>query len=549
MALVFGFITQKMKLSPIIGYLIAGFIISPFTPGIVVDMSTAEQFAEIGIILLMFGVGMHFHLKDLLSVKKIAIPGAISQIFITALFSMFLAHTFGWSLHAGIVYGIAISVASTVVLTRVLAENHNLNTPTGHLAVGWLIVEDLFTIFVLVLLPAFFAQTEPDGSAVWSAFVITLIKVTALIFFILAVGKKLVPAILSFVARTGARDLFTLVILVLALGVGLGASKFFGVSIALGAFLAGMVVGQSDFSARAASEALPMRDAFAVLFFVSVGMLLNPASFIENWELVLATLFIVVVIKPIAAIVVVLFLKQPLKKAISVGVALSQIGEFSFILAGIGITLHVLPEAAGTAIIAVSILSITINPMLYKAITPLLKYLKDKERPLKKSKNEQPLELSTDRNRVIIVGYGPVGKALAKILLLGNLDVVVIELNIDTVREMRHSEQKGLYVVHGDAEKKEILNYAGIENALALIVSSSSAPAAEIIEVTRSLNPSVKIVVHTAYIEDAQKLKKSGAQAVFSGEGAAAVELSRYIMCDFGVMDEEFERECKRISG
>lgn len=548
-ALLFGFITQKLRLSPIVGYLIAGMVIGPFSPGIVADTKIAEQFAEIGIILLMFGVGLHFHLKDLLAVKKIAIPGALAQIGITTIFSMFLAHYLGWGWNAGIVYGIAISVASTVVLTRVLSDNHNLNTPAGHLALGWLIVEDLFTIFVLVLLPAFFKITEPDGGAVWSAFVLTLIKVSALITFMLAAGKKLIPAILSFVARTGARDLFTLVILVLALGVAVGAAEFFGASIALGAFLAGMVVGQSGFSARAASEALPMRDAFAVLFFVSVGMLFKPAAFFDNWELLIATLAIILIVKPIAAVAVVLFLKQPLAKALSVGVALAQVGEFSFILASLGISLHVLPDSAGSTIIAAAIISITLNPLLYKCTNPLIKFLK-----LKGNENphntpiESHIQFNDDRHRVLIIGYGPVGKIVTNILLIGNMDVVVIELNIDAIREIQNSKQNGLYGVHGDAEKKEILLHSGIENAQALIISSSSAPAAEIIEVVRSINPDVKILVYTKYISQAQKLKKIGAHAVFSGEGSVAVELSKYLMCEVGIMDEEFERECRRSS-
>lgn len=548
-ALVMGFITQKMRLSPIVGYLLAGMIVGPFTPGIDANVSIAEQFSEIGIILLMFGVGLHFHLKDLLAVKNIALPGAVAQIAVTTVFSMFLAHFMGWGWSAGIVFGIAIAVASTVVLTRVLADNHNLHTPTGHLAVGWLIVEDLFTIFILVLLPAFFTQTNHSGAMVWSAFVITLIKLSALVIFVFAFGKKILPSILSYVAKTGARDLFTLVILVLALGMAVGAAQFFGASIALGAFLAGIVVGQSDFSARAASEALPMRDAFAVLFFVSVGMLFNPATLTGNWKLVLATLFIVLIIKPLAAVAVVKLLKQPLSKALSVGVALAQIGEFSFILAGLGISLHVLPTAAGSAIIAAAIISITLNPLLYKGITPFLNFLQKREnKKFKNATSEHKLTFASDKNRIIIIGYGPVGKAVTKILLLGDFDIIVIEMNIDTVKEIQNKKEQSLFAVHGDAAKREILHYAGTEHAHALIISAPSAPANEIIELARSLNPNIEIIVHSNYIQDTQKLKKNGANAVFSGEGAVAVELSKYLMCDFGIMDEEFERECKRLN-
>ncbi|MDD5102755.1 MAG: cation:proton antiporter, partial [Endomicrobiaceae bacterium] len=364
-ALILGFITQKLKLSPIVGYLLAGIIISPYSSGFSADIEIAQQFAEIGVVLLMFGVGLNFHLSDLISVYKISFFGAFVQSTFTAIATMIATHFFGWTWSAGIVFGIAISVTSTVVLIKVLSDNRHLHTPIGHTAVGWLVMEDIFTILVLVLLPVFFANNT-TGSAIWTTFGITILKLGVLVAFTLIVGQKLLPLLLGYVARTGTRELFTLAVLVLALGIAVGAAQFFGASMALGAFLAGMIVGQSDFSARATSEALPISDAFAVLFFVSVGMLFNPSSLLTSWPLMLITLIIVLILKPVVATVFVYLLKNPIKKAVSVGISLGQIGEFSFILASLGMTLGILPEEANSTIIFVAIVSITLNTVMYR---------------------------------------------------------------------------------------------------------------------------------------------------------------------------------------
>ena len=377
-ALALGFATHKLRLSPIVGYLLAGVLVGPFTPGYVADNEIATQFAEIGVILLMFGVGLHFHLKDLLAVRKIAIPGAIFQIAIASALGAIVTRMFGWSWAAGIVYGMAISVASTVVLTRVLADNRDLHTPSGHIAIGWLIVEDLFTILVLVLLPALFGATGNTGGGVWLTLCWALLKLTALVAFALIAGQKIIPWFLGYVARTGARDLFTLAVLALALGIAVGSAQFFGASMALGAFLAGMVVGQSEFGARAASDALPMRDAFAVLFFVSVGMLFDPSGVADGWPLMLATLGIVIIGKPLAAFIVVLLFRRPLRSALSISVALAQIGEFSFILAALATSLNILPSEATNALVVASVASITLNPLLYKGIEPVVRWLESK---------------------------------------------------------------------------------------------------------------------------------------------------------------------------
>ncbi len=328
-ALVLGFLAQKVKLSPIVGYLLAGVLVGPFTPGFVANGGIATQFAELGVILLMFGVGLHFHLKDLMAVRRIALPGAIVQIAAATALGVLATRFLGWSLGQGLVFGMAISVASTVLLTRVLADHKTLHTPVGHVAIGWLILEDLFTILVLVLLPAIQGASSTGGDAeVWWTLGIAILKLGALVAFTLIAGQRIIPWFLGYVARTGSRDLFTLAVLVLALGIAVGSAKFFGASMALGAFLAGMVVGQSEFSARAASDAMPMKDAFAVLFFVSVGMMFDPSAVAGSWQLTLATLGIVLIGKPLAALLVVLLFRKPLAFALSIAVLWRRSASF-----------------------------------------------------------------------------------------------------------------------------------------------------------------------------------------------------------------------------
>ncbi len=520
-ALVLGFITQKLRMSPIVGYLLAGIIVGPYSPGFVADADTASQCAEIGIILLMFGVGLHFHLKDLLAVQRIVLPGAAAQIGAATLLGMVVSHGFGWSWAAGAVFGMAISVASTVVLTRVLSDNKALHTTTGHVALGWLVVEDLFTILLLVLLPAIVGGNEQSES-VWHVLAVTTLKLGALVVFALVVGQRIIPKLLAYVARTGTRDLFTLSVLVLALGVAVGAANFFGASMALGAFLSGMVVGQSEFSSQAAAEALPMRDAFAVLFFVSVGMLFNPASLISDWPLIFG---------------------KPLRMALSVAVALAQIGEFSFILAAMGVSFGVLPKEASSAIIVTAIVSITLNPLLYRRINGAAHWLESKGIGLPRL-DENELSHPEGAQRIIVVGYGPVGKQLTGILRDNNLDVVVVEMNIDTVRQVSALGEK---IIYGDATQREVLLHAGAEEAEGLIISSSSAPAGEIVEVARAINPNLRILVHTTYLRVAENLKSEGVSAVFSGEREVAVAMTEHLMRDFGATDEQIDRERRKL--
>ena len=374
-ALVFGYITFRLKLSPIVGYLLAGFVVGPATPGFVGNQEIAQQFAEIGVILLMFGVGLQFHLKELLRVRKIAIPGGIGQILIATGLGVVALITTGGSWSTGLVFGLAISVASTVVLLRVLADNNDLHTPGGHIAIGWLVIEDLCTVLVLVLLPVIFSKTDASSVGVLISLAWSIAKLGLLIVVTLLAGQRVIHGILAKVSATGSRELFTLAVLVLPLCIALGAASLFGASMALGAFLAGMVVGRSNFSQRAATEALPMRDAFAVLFFVSVGMLFDPKMLLENPRLLAATLGVVLIGKPLTAFGIILGMKYPVRSGLVVAIALAQIGEFSFIVASLGEHLGLLDHQATNVLVATAIISISINPLLYRLIDPLERWL------------------------------------------------------------------------------------------------------------------------------------------------------------------------------
>src|SRR5262249_21020138 len=427
-ALALGYLTQRLGLSPIVGYLLAGVAVGPNTPGFVANRELAEQLAEVGVILLMFGVGLHFHFKELLAVRRIALPGAVVQSLVATALGAVGAWAFGWGWAAGVVYGLAVSVASTVVLTRVLIDNNDLHTPTGHIAVGWLVVEDLFTVMVLVLLPALFGDREAGPGALPLALLVAAVKIGTLVALTFLLGGRLIPWLLARVAETRSRELFTLTVLVVALGIAVGSAKGFGVSMALGAFLAGMVVGRSEFSLRAASEALPMRDALAVLFFVSVGMLFDPRFLLKAPGLVAATLAIILLGKPLAALGIVLALGYPFKVALAVAVALAQIGEFSFILAGLGRSLAVLPDAATNTLVASAIVSISLNPLLYRLVHPVEAWLARRPRlgrwlagrALPQSSPASVTSTDHDpglvlRHRAVIVGHGPVGRTLARL--------------------------------------------------------------------------------------------------------------------------------------
>lgn len=555
-ALLFGYLTHRLGLSPIVGYLLAGIAVGSHTPGFVADRALAEQFAEIGVILLMFGVGLQFHFKELLDVRRVAVPGAICQSLVATALCYLVANLLGWSWPAGLLFGFAVSVASTVVLLRVLVDNNELHTPAGHIAVGWLVVEDLFTVFLLVILPILFSPGNPALGSLPIAIALALIKIALLVTLTFFVGSRIIPWLLAQVAATRSRELFTLTVLVLALGIAVGSAKFFGVSMALGAFLAGMVVRQSEFSFRAASEALPMRDAFAVLFFVSVGMLFNPAQLLETPGLILATLAIIMLGKPLVALGIVLILGYAPRVALSVAVALAQIGEFSFILATVGRDLGILGESGTNTLVAAAIISISLNPLLYRLIGPLEKRAKHTRlwRMLEARSRRSTVQNAEDvthhqvplsRDRAVLVGYGPTGRTVARLLSENGIDPIVLELNLNAIHELN---AEGIAALYGDATHREILKAAGIEGAVALILSSAGMQGSEeVIRLARDLNPELRIIARAAYLRDIPALRRAGADAVFSGEGEVALNMTELILRQLGATPEQVDRERERI--
>ncbi len=548
-ALIFGYITTRLGLSPIVGYLLAGIAVSQHTPGFDADEDLASQMAEIGVILLMFGVGLQFHLKELLDVRRVAIPGALAQIAAATALGAVAMHFFGWSWNAGIVFGLAISVASTVVLTRVLADAGTLHTRTGHIAIGWLVVEDLFTVVALVLLPALAGPATAGGSGGLVVILgIALLKLGALVGLTFLLGGTVIPRILAYIARTGSRELFTLTILVLALGIAVGSAKLFGASMALGAFLAGMVVNQSEFSNRAATEALPFRDAFAVLFFVSVGMLFEPARFLLDWPLIAIASAIIVAGKPLAALLVVRVLGYPLPIALGVAVALAQIGEFSFILASVGTDMKVLPEGAINILVSASILSITLNPLLYRATPAMVRWIGRRPllarwlNPPESPENAaEPIADGEDEHHAIVVGYGPVGRTVKRILARNGIRPIIVEMNLETVRSLRKS---GNSAVYGEAAKRETLVSAGIATAEALIFTASSvANVAEAIRVARELNPNVRVLARANYLNETPALDRAGASRIVTAEGEVALTMTEFLLRSLGATPEQVDRE------
>ena len=551
-ALVGGSITHRLGLSPIVGYLLAGIVVGPYTPGFVADQHLAEQLAEIGVILLMFGVGLHFHLDELLGVKGIAIPGAIVQSLVATVLGIVVVMATGWSLSAGLVFGLSLSVASTVVLTRVLSDNNDLHTPIGRISIGWLVVEDLFTVLVLVLLPPLVSGKDIGALQVAATVGIAVLKIVLLAGFTFIAGERILPWMLEKAAATRSRELFTLTTLVIALGIAVAAAKLFDVSMALGAFLAGMVVGRSEFSLRAANEALPMRDAFAVLFFVSAGILLDPKVLLEAPVLTVATILIVVLGKPLAAFLIVALMRYPLKVALSVAVVLGQIGEFSFILAGLGRQLGVLSETGVNVIVAAAIVSITLNPLMYRLIDPAERWLTrrfpalaslGKEAPQSGTPSETPDERA--HHKAVVIGYGPVGQTVTRLLAENEVIPCVIEMNLETVRSLRNA---GIRAVYGEASSRDTLIEAGVPHAETLILSAAGmATTPEIIRAARELNRRIKVIARTTYLRDNPSLQKAGADFVLSGEGEVGLAMTEVVLRDLGATPEQVDRERDRI--
>lgn len=513
LAFVFGAIANRLKLPVLVGYLVAGVVVGPFTPGYVADQELAPQLAEIGVILLMFGVGLHFSVKDLLAVRKIAIPGAVAQILAATAMGIGLAHLLGWTLGAGIVFGLALSVASTVVLLRALQERRLIETDRGRIAVGWLIVEDLAMVLALVLLPALSGilggEAPPPGpGGVAGAFAMTLGKVAAFVALMLVVGRRVIPWILHRIAHTGSRELFRLAVLAIALGVAFGSAALFGVSFALGAFFAGMIMAESELSQQAANETLPLRDAFAVLFFVSIGMLFNWSVVLREPLAVLATLAIIVIGKSVAAYLIVIAFKRPQSVALTISASLAQIGEFSFILAGLGVSLKLLPKEGQDLILAGAILSILLNPLLFALLDRLLPKLAGRA-------GEPAAPAAAAQPHGVLVGYGRVGKAVAE-GLKGRMPLVVVEDEGERADDLRAG---GFEVIQGNAVRPEVLLRAGLAQATHLFVAVPSPfEAARIIEQARAANPAVKIIARAYTDNDVDLLTQMGATHALIGE-------------------------------
>lgn len=574
LALFFGLITERLRLSPIVGYLLAGFLLGPHTPGMVADPKIAAQLAEIGVVLLMFGVGLHFNLGELLAVKRIAIPGAAGQIFCATVAGAVIIHFAGLGWQAGFVTGLAISVASTVVLIRMLMDNDILHTPQGHIAVGWLIVEDIFTVLVLVALPAFAVTQAGDAAStgagaaadaqpsVLLALLIASVKVAVLAVFIVGGGRFVIPWLLRYVASIRSRELFTLCILAIALAVATGSAVIFNVSMALGAFLAGMVVGQTEVSHQAASDALPMRDAFAVLFFVSVGMLFNPETMLQYPMILVGLLVTVLVVKPLSAFVIVWGLRYSVRSAITVAVALAQIGEFSFLLADEAKRNGLLSEAGHSLLVACALITITVNPMLFRGIAPLENALRRRPRLwqslLRRSEqrgaehNQQMQIKLTDHahqrpdcNTAVIIGYGPVGRTASSILRKFGVHPVVIDLNLDTVRQLASHDELAVY---GDATRRDILEAAGITHARYLLVTiPEMLIRTAVILAATDLNPQLRVFARARYLNEKAWLAELGTTGMVTEEGETAIGLAALLLRELGADERLILEEIARV--
>lgn len=530
LALVLGFIAARVKLPPLIGYLVAGIIVGPYTPGFVADSAIAAQLAEIGIMLLMFGVGLHFSLGDLLSVKRVALPGAVVQMAVATALGAFAGHVWwDWDWGAAIVFGLSLSVASTVVLLKALEARGLLESMNGRIAVGWLVVEDLAMVLVLVLLPPLAGtlggnETIETGSSLLMTLGSTLLQVTVFVAFMLVVGRRLFPWLLWQVARTGSRELFSLCVIAAAVSIAYGAAELFGVSFALGAFFAGMVLRESSLSHRAAEESLPLRDAFAVLFFVSVGMLFYPMILIEAPFKVLVVVAIIVFGKTLAAAALVLMFRYPLNTSLTVSASLAQIGEFSFILAGLGITLGLLTQEGYSLILAGAIISIALNPLVFTAIEPLQKWIRVRSKLARKLEQrvdplaELPMSVEQKKltGQVVIVGYGRLGSRIGEALTAQNVPFVVAEQNREMVENLR---KQGIPAVSGDASEPAVLIQAHVARARMLIITTPDLlQARQMINTARTLNPSIRIIVRAHSDQESQWLERETADRIFMGE-------------------------------
>jgi len=549
LALIFGFLAEKMKLPALIGYLFAGILLGPATPGFVADIELASQLSEIGVMLLMFGVGLHFSLADLLAVKKIAVPGAVVQMGLATVLGLGIAMWWGWSFGAGLIFGLSLSCASTVVLLKALESRNILDSMNGRIAVGWLVVEDLATVLVLVLLPPLAGilggtVTQETTDPLWYTLGKTLLSVAGFIAVMLIAGRRFLPWMLLQVAKTGSRELFTLSVIAAAIGIAYGAAALFQVSFALGAFFAGMVMRESDLSHRAANESLPLRDAFAVLFFVSVGMLFDPLVLVEEPLHVLAVVGIIVLGKTLAAAALVLAFRYPLNTALTVAASLAQIGEFSFILAGLGLSLGLMPQEGVSLVLAGALISIALNPVLFGLVQPL------KDWALRRSSFARSLEhredplavlpVSTARKylegQVVLVGYGRVGRRIARTLDERNIPFVVVEQNRERVELIR---SLGQAAVSGDSAEPATLIQAHITTAAMLVIATPDPMnVLRMVEIARTLNPNIEVVIRTHSPDAAEIFRKQSLGQVFFDEEELARGMKSHILSKFAPADE-----------
>lgn len=543
-ALIFGFIAERIKMPALVGYLLAGIVIGPATPGFVADVHIASQLSEIGIMLLMFGVGLHFSPDDLLAVKRIAVPGAIVQMGFTTALGMALAWWWGWSLGGALIFGLSLACASTVVMLKSLEARSLLDSMNGRIAVGWLVVQDLVTVLVLVLLPplasvlggsALVSDTQP----LWIMIGQTLLQVSAFIALMLIVGRRLLPWLLWQVARTGSRELFTLAVIASAIGIAYGASALFSVSFALGAFFAGTVMRESEFSHRAAEESLPLRDAFSVLFFVSVGMLFNPSILIEQPIRVLGVVAIIVLGNAFATLALIIALRYPLNTALTVAAGLGQIGEFSIILAGLGLSLGLLPTEGMSLILAGVLISIALNSSLFAAIEPFRRWiLKRSEVARRVERRQDPyaeLPMTTEQKylegQVVLIGFGRVGRRIAKVLDERGIPYVVAEQNRELVEDLRKT---GIAAVSGNAADPAVLIQAHIANAAMLVIATpDTIYVRQMAEIAKTLNPSVEVIVRTHSEDESVLLRNEGVGLVFYGEEELANGMASHVLKRF----------------
>ena len=542
--LIFGLIAERLRLPALVGYLLAGVFIGPFTPGFLADVDIAKQLAEIGVMLLMFGVGLHFSVDDLMAVRKIALPGAIIQVSIAAMLSTLLALAWGWNAGGAIIFGFALSVASTVVVLRGLEAQRALDSMNGRLAVGWLVVQDLIMVFVLVLLPPLASQLGGEqqswNDGIWQNLLITVEKMLIFVVLMLVGGRRLIPRLLWLVARTRSRELFTLCVAAAAVSIAYTAARLFSVSFALGAFFAGMVMRESAFSQRATEESLPLREAFSVLFFVSVGMLFDPRILLEDPFQILAMLFLIMLVNPLASAAIVLVFRYPLNTALMLMASLAQIGEFSFILAGLGLNLGLLTMEAQNLILAGALISITFNKLMFFCVPLLQKWIL--AHPKLARKLERPgdplaeLPMSTEEKflsgQVVLVGYGKVGQRIARALTEKNIPFVVVEENREIVESLR---QRGIAAVGGNAAEPAVLVQAHIARASMLVASASSAVEVQkMIQTARTLNPGIEVIIRGLSEEEAALLAEEHAGKIFLAKEELANSMCAHVLKRFG---------------